>query len=187
VTDLIRAGLPCTLKGVQGEGRTLTGHFAVFNRFTEINSWFEGRFLERIAPGAFLRTMVQDRGQMRILLNHGRDPALGSKPIAAIATLREDDFGAYYEAPLFDSVDALVVEGLRAGQYGASFRFQVLREEIVQEPDASDYNPTALPERTIKEAKVAEFGPVTWGAYSEATAGLRSLTDWYHGLETRHA
>jgi hypothetical protein len=31
----------------------------------------------------------------------------------------------------------------------------------------------------ILEAKVAEFGPVTCLAYEGATAGVRSLTDWY--------
>jgi hypothetical protein len=51
------------------------------------------------------------------------------------------------------------MDGLRHGEYGASFRFSVVREEINDSPDPSEYNPTGLPERTVKEAKVAEFGP----------------------------
>ena len=35
---------------------------------------------------------------------------------------------------------------------------------------ASSYKPTGLPERTITEAKVMEFGPVTFPAYEDATA-----------------
>ena len=42
---------------VDGGMPTLHGHFAVFNEWTEINSLMEGNFLERIAPGAFKKTM----------------------------------------------------------------------------------------------------------------------------------
>jgi hypothetical protein len=53
----------------------------------------------------------------------------------------------------------------------------VVRENLDQAPRASAYNPNGLPERTITEARVLEFGPVTFGAYDAATAGVRSLTD----------
>jgi HK97 family phage prohead protease len=156
---------------------TLVGHFAVFNRWTEIDSFFEGTFMERIAPGAFKKTFREQRNQVRVLLNHGRDPQLGDKPIGSIQSLEEDDIGAAYEVPLFRGMPDLVMDGLRADQYGASFKFRVMREDIVSEPKASAENPLGLDERTIKEAQVFEFGPVTVPAYPDATAGLRSLTD----------
>lgn len=161
------------------EGPVMVGHFAVFNRWTEIDSLWEGRFLERIAPGAFRKTFREGRDAMRVLFQHGHDPQVGDKPIGSIRELREDDTGAYYEVPLLDAryVTEDVLPGLRAGVYGASFRFRVLREEFVQEPKVSAENPAGLPERTIKEAVVREFGPVTFPAYPEATAGIRSLTD----------
>jgi hypothetical protein len=37
----------------------------------------------------------------------------------------------------------------------------------------SDYDPQGLPERTILDAEVMEFGPVTYPANVGATAGLR--------------
>jgi len=160
-----------------GDGRTLALQWFVANRWTEIDSWFEGRFMEQIAPGAAAKTIRENRANMRILLQHGRDPQLGDKPIAPIDTVEENDLGGYAEGRLFDGLDPLVVEGLRAGVYGASFRFRVMREEIVEEPGESEHNPHGLPERTIKEMAVQEFGPVTWGAYSEASAGVRSITD----------
>jgi hypothetical protein len=156
---------------------TMHGHFAVFNQWTEIDSVFEGRFMESIAPGAFTKTFKENRDVMRVLFQHGRDPMLGSKPLGAISKLEEDDTGAYYEVPLFRGIPELVMEGLTAGLYGASFRFRVTREEFVNKPKASAYNPEGLPERIVKETQVEEFGPVTFPAYAGATAGVRSLTD----------
>jgi hypothetical protein len=52
-----------------------------------------------------------------------------------------------------------------------------MREEETTSPDPSESNPDGLPERTIKEARLMEFGPVTFPAYAGATAGVRSGTD----------
>lgn len=161
----------------ESDGRTLVLQWSVFDRWTEIDSWYEGHFLESIAPGAFRKTIKENRANMRILLQHGRDPQIGNKPIASLDVVEENDIGGYAEGRLLDGLDPLVVDGLRSGQYGASFRFRVVREELNEDPGASEHNPKGLPERVIKEAQVSEFGPVTWGAYSEASAGVRSITD----------
>ncbi len=156
------------------EGRpTLTGHFAVFNTPTEINSLYEGHFIERFAPGAFKKTLRENKG-LRVLFQHGHDPELGDKPIADLLRAFEDERGARYEATLFDGLPQLVVDGLRAGAYGASFRFRSLHERLEQDPGSSEHNPAGLPERTVLEASVAEFGPVTFPAYEGADASLRS-------------
>jgi HK97 family phage prohead protease len=155
---------------------TLHGHFAVFDRWTEIDSLFEGHFLERIAPGAFTKTFKEQRSEMRVLLQHGMDPQAGDKPLGPIEVLEEDEIGGRYSVPLLDtSYNRDIVPGLEAGLYGASFRFRVMREEIEEEPGRSEHNPDGITERTIKEAQVFEFGPVTFPAYQEATAGVRSL------------
>jgi HK97 family phage prohead protease len=173
----LRPGLELRAAGDEGMP-TLFGHFAIFNEWTEIDSIFEGHFLERIAPGAFRKTFREQRDEMRVLFQHGMDWNIGDKPLGPIEDLREDKTGAYYEAPLLDtSYNRDLLPGLEASLYGASFRFRVLREEFNEEPDPSDDNPKGLPERTIKEAQVFEFGPVTFPAYPNATAGVRSLTD----------
>lgn len=157
---------------------TLTGHFAVFDVWTEINSIFEGRFLERIAPRAFKKTFRESRDRIRVLFQHGYDPQIGDKPLGPIDELHEDDIGAFYEVPLLDtSYNRDLLPGLDAGLYGASFRFRVINEDLNHDPGESEDNPQGLPERTIREAQVMEFGPVTFPAYPDATAGLRSLTD----------
>jgi HK97 family phage prohead protease len=179
--NLIRAVMP----GVQyrdssdddTDGPVLFGHFARYNEWTEIRSAYEGHFMERFAPGAFKKTLSEQRDRLRVLFQHGNDPDIGDKPIAELRDVGEDEEGAFYEARLFDGLPALVMSGLRAGQYGASHRFSVLREKEERRPERSEHNPDGLPERTVTEARLFEFGPVTFPAYAGATAGVRSMTD----------
>jgi phage head maturation protease len=174
--DLVRARLgDYEVRTVEEGPDVLAGHFARFNEWTEIDSIFEGRFMEQIAPGSFVDSFA--RLTPKALFQHGRDPEIGDKFLGSPVSVREDDQGAAYEVPLFASVPPLILDGLRAGAYGASFRFSVEAEEVVRKPERSDHNPEALPERTITQANVMEFGPVTFPAYAGATAGLRSLTD----------
>lgn len=177
--QLVRAVLPGAELRDAGDGSapTLHGHFAVFDEWTEIDSYREGRFLERIAPGAFKKTMAEQASRVRVLLNHGADPMLGDKPLGAVRSLEEDDTGAAYEVELFRGIPEIVMDGLRAGQYGASFRFSVLKDKVNRSPDPSARNPEGLVERTITEVRLHEFGPVTFPAYPTATAGVRSMTD----------
>jgi HK97 family phage prohead protease len=161
-------------------GEVMTVRFSVFNTWYPISSWWEGDFLERTAPGAFLKTIGERGDQVKVLFNHGYDSGIGSKILGVPSVLREDADAPYAEVPLLDtSYNRDLIPGLAAGGYGSSFMFEVTREEWNREPDASDYNPGALPERTIREVRLFEFGPVTWPANPAATAGLRSMTDWY--------
>lgn len=160
------------------DGRpVMAGHFSVFNQWTEIRSAFEGHFLERVAPGAFARTLAA--GRMPVTFNHGKDPSLGDQVLGVPSVLEEDAVGARYEVPLFDGIPPLILDGLRNNAYGSSFRFRVLKEDFEPRPKRSAFNPDAIPERTITEAQVVEFGPVTYPAYAGATAGIRSATDDY--------
>lgn len=182
VDNLVRAwaGPEATAVRADGEtgGTTMVGHFAVFDQWTEINSTFEGRFLEKIAPGAFTDTFKQRGDRIRVLYDHGADPSIGNKPLGAATVLREDRIGAYYEVPLFDAgyVNDLK-PAIRAGQLGASFRFKVTSEQWNDPAEATAANPERLPERSITGAEVYEFGPVTFPAYPDASAGMRSRTD----------
>ena len=157
---------------------TLYGYFTRFDEWTEIDSWFEGNFMERMAPGSFKKTFREQTP--KVLFQHGMDYTAGDKPLGAPDVLREEADGPYYEVPLLDAQYVRdLVPGLDAGLYGASFRFSVMREEWVDEPAVSEHNPKGLPERTIKEVRCSEFGPVTFPAYPGATAQLRSMTDEY--------
>jgi HK97 family phage prohead protease len=152
--------------------------FSPVNEWTEINSAWEGHFMERFAPGAWKKTIRENADRIKALFQHGGDPQIGDKPLGPFRTLQEDEDGGYAEVKLLDtSYNRDLLPGLKEGLYGASHRFSVVREEVVDTPDASDENPKALRQHTIKEARLFELGPVTFPAYAGASAGMRSMTD----------
>ncbi|MEV7804998.1 HK97 family phage prohead protease [Microbispora sp. NPDC088329] len=149
--------------------------FSPFNVWYEINSWWEGRFLERTVRGAFSKTMREQGPRVKVLFNHGTDFHIGDKILGVPRDLREEADAAVGDVPLLDtSYNQDLLPGLRAGGYGSSFMFRVIKDEWNKEPEPSDHNPEGLPERTITEIRLYEFGPVTWPANPEATAGIRS-------------
>lgn len=190
--DLYRAAVlddGIELRNADGDAMpTLVTRFAVFDTWTEIDSWYEGRFLERLGQGAFAKTIRESLDQVKVLYDHGHDFHVGNKVLGPIRSITEEAAGPLAEVPLLDtSYNRDLIPGLEAGLYGASFRFRVVKDEWDEEPGRSDHNPDGLPERTIREVKLYEFGPVTFPAYAQATAGLRSLSDRYHrDLRTRH-
>lgn len=152
------------------DARTLYGYAAVFNEDTTIDSW-EGRFVERISPGAFRKTLRERRDQVKVLFNHGMDPQIGDKPLGRASVMEEDATGLRVEVPLSrtsynDDLIALLADGALDGM---SFRMSVVRDEWTQPDDDQ-----TLPVRTIKEVRLYEFGPVTFPAYSATVAGVRA-------------
>ena len=167
--DLVRSA-PFALERADGDdGLTLTGHGAVFNEWTTIDSW-EGRFRERIAPGAFRKTLQENGNRVRLQFDHGQHPLIGSLPIGSIRKLKEDSRGLYVEARLADNwLVQPVREAIETGSIdGMSFRFSVVAEKWANQD--SD-----LPERTITEVRLMELGPVVWPAYDGTDVGVRSL------------
>lgn len=181
VDNLVRAFVAPDAAAVRadaadGNGRTLYGHFAVLDTWTEISSMWEGNFLERIVPGAFDRTIAERGDQIKVLYDHGQDPQIGNKPLGSLTTLRGD---GYYEVDLIRTSynDDFVIPAAQAGLLGASFRFKVVRDSWVEPREASKRNPGKLPERSIEDVDLYELGPVTFPAYPKTSAGVRSMTD----------
>jgi hypothetical protein len=181
---------------------TMYGHFSVFDAWYPVASWFEGDFVERVAAGAFKRTINDpaDRERLRVTFDHGYDINLGDKPLGPIDVLREDDKGPYYEVPLLDTsynqdfilpaLEGRLMNGEKRGSdglLGASFRFRITGEEWAKAPKKSAHNPDGLPERTITEVRLMEFGPVVYPANPAATASVRSLTDRYLELDLQRS
>ena len=154
--------------------------FSPFNTWYEVNSWWEGRFLERTVPGAFRRTIAQHNDakqshEMKTLFNHGMDFNIGDKLLGDITKSREESDSPVNTVQLWDtSYNRDLLPGLKRGAYGASFMFRVTKESWDNEPESSDHNPEGLPERTIKETHTLEAGPVTWPASPTASASMNS-------------
>ncbi len=174
--SLVRVSEPFTLTRSEGDGMpTLHGIGATYDEWTEINSRFEGHFMERFAPGSFSKTIMENRDRIRCLFHHGQDPQCGVKPIGTITDLSERGLGVEYDVDLFDAdyVRALV-PGLEAGTYGSSYRFSTIKADNERKRVS---NVKGLLERTIREARMVELGPTPFPAYAGTTAGLRSMTD----------
>src|SRR5690606_2923592 len=197
----VRREAPFALRSADGEdggdGRTLDGWGAVFNRETIIDSW-EGRFREKISPGAMKKSFREN--PPRIQYDHGRHPLIGSIPIAALERIAEEvhpehapEGGAHVVGRLHDNwLVEPVREAIASGSInGMSFRFSVVRErwfdaggkEIRDEETLREqlrrtwYE--AVPDeelllRDLKELRVPEIGPVMWPAYEETSVGVRS-------------
>jgi HK97 family phage prohead protease len=150
------------------DGLTLEGYAAVFNQWTTIDS-YEGTFRERIAPGAFKRTLGQ---RMPVLqFDHGTHPLIGSIPLGRITSITEDDHGLKVRARLSDNwLVEPVRDAIRDGAIdGMSFRFSVPAngDHLVRGDDG-------MVERTINEIALYEVGPVVFPAYEQTTVGVRS-------------
>lgn len=180
VTRAVAAAIETRAAG-DGGMPTMVGHFSTFGDWYEVDSMFEGHFLERVGTRAFDKTIAESRDQMKVLYDHGQDPQIGNKVLGSIEDLRTDKVGPAYTVPLFDtSYNRDLAPGLEAGAYGSSFRFTVEKDVWDHSPEVSETNPDAIPERTITEARVFEFGPVTFPANPNATAGVRSTTDTFY-------
>ncbi len=161
------------------DGRTMHGYPIVFNTPTIINSR-EGHFEERIAPGAVNQTLKVGRDEVRVLFNHGMDPSIGDKPLGKATVMEPDAHGLRVEVPMSntsynDDLIALMRDGALDGM---SFRFSVQDENW-------EYPEDGLPQRTITQMRLYEFGPVTFPAYQATTVGIRSRDDFlsWQGLD----
>jgi HK97 family phage prohead protease len=162
----------------QGYIGLLRIRFSPVNEWTEINSAWEGRFMERFAPGAWKKTIKERATKIRALFQHGQDPQIGDKPLGPFHRLEEDEGGGYAEVKLLDTTyNRDLIPGLKDGLYGASHRFGAVRAIEEERPERSEHNPHGIKEVTITEARLHELGPVTFGAYEGATSGMRSMTD----------
>jgi HK97 family phage prohead protease len=111
-------GVPLELRDDSAESApsTLFGHFTKFDTWNEIDTWFEGRFLERVERGAFAKTMKESRDAVKVMFDHGYDPQIGNKSLGAVADLREDDDAAVGVVDLDDtSYHRDLIPGLKRG------------------------------------------------------------------------
>lgn len=177
----------------------LRGYTAVFDSWSEALGIFED-FREKIAPGTFAKTITES--DIRGLFNHETNLVLGrTRPDRDSNTLRvaEDSTGLEFEVEeLPDSTIgrdvATMVE--RGDVDGCSFGFRTVADEWHYErpddaPSVEDDERdgvTIEAWRTLTEVRLYDVGPVTYPAYPETTAEVRSkLAELKTGREQRAA
>ena len=139
----------------------IVGHSAVFDVLSEM-MW---GFREKIAPGAFAETIKED--DIRALFNHDSNYVLG-RNLSETLSLKEDDTGLWIEVDPPDTNYARnLIQSIERGDItGMSFAFRTITDSwnIVEDEDI----------RTLEKLKLYDVGPVTFPAYPETDAAVRS-------------
>lgn len=130
----------------------------------------QGRsFRERFARGAFTRALKGD-SDVRALVNHDPSLILGRSGAGTLRLMDGPD-GLRYE---IDPPDTPLAQHYltaieRGDMSGSSFRFYTTRDDWSVEDDVSI--------RTVEEADIDDVSIVTYPAYPDTTAALRSLDE----------
>lgn len=151
------------MRAEDGEGGpVLRGYAAVFNSNSE-----DMGFIERIAPGAFTKTLQESR-DILALWNHNPDLPLASRAAGSLS-LTEDDRGLAFEAhPVDTSWGRDAVAAVRAKVVrGMSFSFRTVK-------DAWDQG-GKVPVRTLHEVKLYEVSPTPFPAYPRTNVQARAI------------
>lgn len=157
---------------------TAHGYAYVFGKRSEMM----GGLYEVILPGAGVDDAGNVRaiyGDVRALLDHDPSKLLGRQ---ASGTLRlgEDETGGWYEVDLPDTTVGRDVARLleRGDLSGSSFGFRALMDGVRLDEDDD-----GLLVRTLSRFAIRDVGPVTFPAYPDTSAALRSIA---HDLGTDH-
>jgi HK97 family phage prohead protease len=147
------------------DGMTFTGYAAVFNSDSQPLP-----FTERIAPGAFKRSL-QNRSNVKLLWNHDSGEPLASTRGGSLH-LTEDNYGLKVEARLANTTRGRdVAELIRSNVIDSmSFGFSVIKDSWVGDV------------RTLEAVRLFEVSIVSSPAY-EATAGTVAVRSVDTGID----
>jgi len=144
------------------DGKTLVGYASIFDSPSEPLPW-----TEYVRRGAFRKT-INDGADVRLLIDHEGIPLARTK--SGTLTLTEDEIGLRVEAQLDETnPDAMrVISALRRGDLSQmSFAFQTVKDSWNAERSIRD----------LKEVRLFDVSVVTYPAYEETVAELRSANN----------
>lgn len=141
----------------------IAGHAALFNTLSEDL----GGFRETIMPGAFAKTLQE--ADVRALLNHDPNMLLGRTKSGTLR-LAEDEQGLAFEIdpPETGYANDLLTSMRRGDLDQMSFGFQVVKDRWI----AGDE-----PVRELVEVRLFDVSPVTFPAYPQTDASVRTAED----------
>lgn len=152
------------VRASEGSAPKITGYAAVFDEISDDLGWFK----EKIAPGAFSRTIEED--DIRALWNHDSNYVLG-RNVAGTLELSEDEHGLKITNAPPDTQWArdLLTTIERGDVTQMSFGFLVRSETWEVLPDRSNL-------RTLNDVQLFDVSPVTFPAYPQTDVSVRGLT-----------
>lgn len=158
--------------------RKFVGHASVFNSRTAIGNPLSWGFYEEIDPAAFDKTLQEC--DARFLVDHD-SRLLVARQSAGDLTLGTDGVGLTVDADLDEELSYVkdLVRNLDKRRVtGMSFGFQVIRDEwFTEQVSTSDGQTADVEVRRLLEVKLIEVSAVTFPAYSDTDAGVRSMVD----------
>jgi len=151
------------MPAADGKPAKICGHAANFNSMSQDL----GGFTERIAPGAFAKTLLN--ADVRALWNHDANIVLGRNKSGTLS-LQEDSQGLYFEVNCPDTqlVRDMVVSPIMRGDVSqCSFGFYTIAD--------SWENIGGQVVRTLLEVELLDVSPVTYAAYNSTDVAMRSM------------
>lgn len=136
-----------------------------------------GGFRERVMTGAARKTLKE--ADIRGLFNHDPNFVLG-RNVAGTMELAEDDRGVAMRLfpPETDIVDELVIQPMQRGDITQmSFAFRTIKDEWRQPGDADIVVDDGLWERDLIEFEMWDASIVTFPAYTQTDAAVRSALE----------
>jgi hypothetical protein len=157
-------GFPVEIRAEKnGDTRKIIGTAAVFDKMSEDL----GGFREKIAPGAFSKTLSEG-GTKKAYWNHNSDRVLGSTK-AGTLKLEERKDGLYFEIDPPSWADEHLESIERGDVDQMSFGFRTIKDNWMKDHD------TGKVIRELLEVQLFEVSPVAMPAYPQTDAQVRSL------------
>jgi len=141
----------------------ITGYPVVFNSLS-MDMW---GFREKVAPGAFKKTLSEQKDKIRALWNHDTGIVMGR--MGANLELSEDDKGLamVLSDPVMSDEQRQMMTRDFVNQM--SFGFQAVRDQWEENRDEDTVT------RTLLEVRLFEVSVVTFPASEETSASLRAI------------
>lgn len=143
----------------------LEGYAAVFNSDSVPFTGYEKPWVERIAPGAFTRSL-REHPDVKALWSHRSDAIIGRAPDTL--KIEEDSTGLRVQIMLIDTQQNRdILASVRAKQIDAmSFGFTAKSVRWDEEAERDV--------RTLLDVTLDEVSPVVWPAYTDTSLSARS-------------
>jgi hypothetical protein len=159
-----------------GDDPEVEGPIVPYGEWSEVDSVIEGHFMERFAAGSLTKSLTESFSRVKGYFEHGKSRMFDRTPIMEIRQTWDTEKSSFFRAGLLNGLPEWMVDGIRKGLYGVSLGAQPIQVQRTRRPEASDFNPKGLEERTYTELRVHDIS-LTPAPHYDTPVVLRSITD----------